>query len=156
MPNEKNNTAERELRFSRLLDAPIKTVWKVWTDPRHVKLWWGPDGFSNTIHKMEVRSGGEWHLTMYGPDGKSYEIRSVFREIVKYKRIVYEQRGNFNCIATIEFESRNDKTFLEWTMLFESREYLIHSAKTFSVDTGLKQNAERLVSYLLRSVNNLI
>ena len=49
MPNEKSNTADRELRISRLLNAPIELVWKVWTDPDHIKKWWGPNGFTNTI-----------------------------------------------------------------------------------------------------------
>jgi hypothetical protein len=36
-------------------------------------------------------------------------------------------------------------------MLFESREYLIETAKAFSVDVGLQQNGERLVSYLSKN-----
>jgi hypothetical protein len=34
-------------------------------------------------------------------------------------------------------------------MLFESKEHLIQAAKTYGVDTGFTQNAERLVEYLL-------
>ena len=52
-----NNTADRELRISRVLNAPIELVWEVWTDPEHLKQWWGPDGFTNTITKMEMRKG---------------------------------------------------------------------------------------------------
>ncbi len=97
---------------------------------------------------MDFRPGGEWDLTMHSPDGTDHEIRSVFRDIVKYKRIVYEQLVNFKYMATIEFESRNDKTRIDWVMLFESSEYLIQTAKTFGVDTGLFQTAHKLVSYL--------
>jgi hypothetical protein len=89
---------------------------------------------------------------MHGPDGIDYEIKSVFREIVKHKKIVYEQFTQFKCIATIQFESRGDKTFLHWQMLFESREYLIQAAKTYSVDTGLKQTAEKLIQYLSQKI----
>lgn len=148
MSNEINNIATRELRFSRWLDAPVGLVWKVWTTPEHLQKWWGPEGFSATIHKMDFRPGGEWDLTMHSPDGTDHEIRSVFRDIVKYKRIVYEQLVNFKYMATIEFESRNDKTRIDWVMLFESSEYLIQTAKTFGVDTGLFQTAHKLVSYL--------
>jgi uncharacterized protein YndB with AHSA1/START domain len=149
MLNVKDNIAERALIFSRLLDAPVKLVWKVWTSPEHIKLWWGPDGFTNTINKMDVKPGGEWDLIMHGPDGKDHVIKSVFVEIVKYKKIVYKQFTDFKCIATIEFESRGEQTLLRWQMLFESKEYLIQVAKTNGVDEGLKQTAERLIDYLI-------
>ena len=65
MQGVKSNTADRELIFSRLLDVPIKLVWEVWTNPEHIKLWWGPDGFTNTIKKMDIKPNGEWHLIMH-------------------------------------------------------------------------------------------
>lgn len=148
MPGVKSNTAERELRFSRLLDAPVELVWKVWTNPEHLKHWWGPDGFTTTIKKMDLKAGGEWNLVMHGPDGTDYDVKCVFREVVKHKKIVYDQLANFNCVATIEFESQKDKTFINWTLLFESKEYLLQAAKMYKVDEGLKQNAEKLISYL--------
>ena len=150
MQNLKSDISDRELVFSRLLDAPVKLVWEVWSIPDHIKHWWGPAGFTNTIKKMDVRLGGEWNLIMHGPDGTDYDIKNVFTEIVEHKKIVLEQIGNFKCTSTIEFESRGDKTFLCWRMLFESREYLIEVAKLYGVDTGLKQNVERLNQYLLQ------
>src|SRR5262249_50676952 len=126
--------------------------WKVWTRPEHVRLWWGPDGFSNSIHHMDVKPGGEWNLTMHSPDGNNYETRIVFRELIKYKKIVYEQFVNFRCVATIEFESRGEKTFLRWQMLFESREYLIETAKAYGVVEGLRQTAERMINYLSQNI----
>ncbi|MBN8856279.1 MAG: polyketide cyclase [Sphingobacteriales bacterium 50-39] len=155
MPSAKDNMADRELIFSRLLDAPIKLVWEIWTSPEHIKIWWGPDGFTNTIKKMDVQPNGEWNLTMHGPDGSDYEIKSVFREIVKYKKIVYEQFTAFKYVATIEFESRGEQTLLRWQMLFESKENLIDAAKTYGVDTGFKQNAQRLVDYLSQTIQPL-
>jgi uncharacterized protein YndB with AHSA1/START domain len=148
MQSAKDNMADRELIFSRLLDAPVTLVWKIWTNQKHIALWWGPDGFTNTIIKMDVKPGGEWHLIMHGPNGKDYEIKSVFREIVKHKKIVYEQLNHFKYIATIQFESRDDKTHLHWQMLFESRESLAQAAKSYGVIDGFKQNAERLIDYL--------
>ncbi|MES2761893.1 MAG: SRPBCC domain-containing protein [Bacteroidota bacterium] len=35
----KSSTADRELNMSRLLNAPIELVWKVWTHPDHIKNW---------------------------------------------------------------------------------------------------------------------
>jgi uncharacterized protein YndB with AHSA1/START domain len=146
----KNELAERELVFSRLLNAPISLVWELFVDPEHIKNWWGPDGFTNTIRKMEVKPGGRWELTMRGPDGTDYQAQCIFREVIRHKRIVYEQLENWRCISTIEFESRGKQTFLRWQLLFESREYMIKAAKAHGVDIGLTQTAERLIAYLAK------
>src|SRR3954471_23648213 len=144
MRNEKSNTADREISVSRLLNAPIELVWEVWTDPEHIKNWWGPNGFTNTITKMEVKPGGEWDLIMHGPDGTDYKNKSVFKEIVKHKKLVYEHVSSPKFVATVEFESRGDTTFINWRMLFETREQFIQVVKTFKADEGLKQNIEKL------------
>jgi uncharacterized protein YndB with AHSA1/START domain len=68
MLSEKNSTADRELVITRELNAPIELVWEVWTNPEHLAQWWGPDGFTNTISKMDMNPGGEWDLVMHGPD----------------------------------------------------------------------------------------
>lgn len=38
---KENNTSDRELLLTRLLNAPIELVWEVWTNPEHIKNWWG-------------------------------------------------------------------------------------------------------------------
>ena len=148
MQNEKSNTADRELNISRLLNAPIDLVWKVWTDPEHIKNWWGPNGFTNTIHKMEVKPGGEWEFVMHGPDGTDYKNKSIFKEIVKPERIVYEHVSGPKFLATINFTEVGKKTLIRWSMLFESKESFEQTVKTFKADEGLKQNIDRLNNYL--------
>ena len=55
MQNENNDTSGREQRTSLLLDAPVELVWEVWTKPEHIKHWWGPNGFTNTIEKCKCK-----------------------------------------------------------------------------------------------------
>lgn len=148
MQKKESNTADREIRISRLLNAPIELVWEMWTDPEHIKNWWGPSGFTNTITKMDVKAEGEWNLVMHGPDGTDYKNKSIFREIVEHKKIVYEHISGPQFIATINFESRGEQTYIDWHMLFESKEQFIQVVKTFKADEGLKQNVEKLNNYL--------
>jgi uncharacterized protein YndB with AHSA1/START domain len=148
MESEKNSSLDRELRLTRVLDAPIELVWEVWTDPDHISQWWGPNGFTNTISTMDLKPGGEWNLVMHGPDGTDYKNKSVFREIVKHRKIVYEHLSSPKFVATIEFEKQGSKTFLKWHMLFETREQFIQVVKTFKADEGLRQNIEKLKHYL--------
>src|SRR5688500_17035285 len=81
---------DREIVVTREFDAPRELVWEAWTQPQHVAQWWGPRGFTNTIHEMAVKPGGVWRLTMHGPDGTDYPNKIVFTEVVKPARLVYE------------------------------------------------------------------
>jgi uncharacterized protein YndB with AHSA1/START domain len=150
-----NSTADRELRLTRLLNAPVELVWEVFTDPEHIKHWWGPNGFTNTITKMDVVTDGEWDLVMHGPDGTDYKNKSVFKEIVKHKKIVYEHVSVPKFLTTIKFEERGKQTQISWHMLFESREQFIQVVKTFKADEGLTQNIDRLEHYLQQQVQLL-
>ena len=74
----KQDTSNRELVMTRVLDAPRDLVYEAWTNPRHIAQWWGPKGFTNTIHEMEVKVGGVWRFIMHGPDGTDYPNKVVF------------------------------------------------------------------------------
>jgi uncharacterized glyoxalase superfamily protein PhnB/uncharacterized protein YndB with AHSA1/START domain len=148
MGNQKSNTADREIRLSRMVNAPIKLVWEIWTNPEHIKEWWGPNGFTNTISKMDVRENGEWDLIMHGPDGTNYKNKSIYKEIIKHKKIVYEHISNPKFLATISFEAQGKKTLIDWHMLFETKEQFIQVVKKFKADEGLRQNMEKLNRYL--------
>ena len=50
MATNNSDTAGRELVITRLLNAPRKLVWMVFTEAEHIAKWWGPTGFTNTIH----------------------------------------------------------------------------------------------------------
>lgn len=148
MATQINDRSERELILTRLLNAPIELVWEVWTNPDHIKNWWGPTGFTNTISKMEVKDGGEWNLIMHGPDGIDYKNKSIFKEIVKHEKIVYEHLTAPKFITTVTFKEQDNKTLLTWHMLFESKEQFIEVVKTFKADEGLQQNIVKLEIYL--------
>jgi uncharacterized glyoxalase superfamily protein PhnB/uncharacterized protein YndB with AHSA1/START domain len=147
LQEKESNTAERELTISRLLNAPRELVWEVWTKPEHIKNWWGPTGFTNTIFSMEVKPGGVWDFIMHGPDGTDYKNKSIYKEIIKPERIVFEHVSP-KFIATITFEEKNGKTLLTWNMLFETKEQFEKVVKTFKADEGLKQNIVKLEDYL--------
>jgi len=147
MREEKNNASDRELRISNILNAPVELVWKVWTNAEDITNWWGPNGFTNTIHKMDMQPGGEWLLTMHGPDGKNYPNKSIFKEIIPLQKIVFDH-FNPNFITTIEFTSEKEKTLLSWHMIFETVELFDAVVKTFKADEGLQQNITKLKIYL--------
>lgn len=143
------NTANRELLHTYLIDAPIETVWPAWTKPEQIAIWWGPNGFTNTIQKMDVQPEGEWKFIMHGPDGTDYRNESIFKEVVPHKRLVFEHITGPHFFATIEFESLGNQTFISWRMLFDSEEQFTKVIKVFKADEAQIQNIERLKAFLV-------
>jgi uncharacterized protein YndB with AHSA1/START domain len=106
-----NHAENKELRNTKIFNAPTNLIWEVWTNPEHITNWWGPNGFTNTIHKMDFEENGEWNLTMHGPDGTNYPNKSIFKEIIPFKKIVFEH-FNPHFITTVLFESKGKETLL--------------------------------------------
>jgi len=142
------STASREIVMERVLDAPRELVFKVWTEPEHVAKWWGPDGFTNTVHEMDARPGGVWRFIMHGPDGTDYKNKIVFVEVVKAERLVYDHVSGPLFHVTVTFEEHGDKTKLTSRMVFETAAELEKVVKEFNAIEGAKQHLGRLAEYL--------
>ena len=137
----------REMHVARTFSAGISLLWEAWSNPEYIVHWWGPAGFTNTIHAMDFREGGEWRLTMHGPDGTNYPNRSIFREIIPLEKIVFEH-FNPHFITTVLFTSGAASTTIDWAMLFDTAEMFEIVVKAHKAEEGLKQNIERLEQYL--------
>ena len=141
-------TADREISATRVFDAPRDLVWKAWTDPQHIAQWWGPKGFSNTIVSMDVRPGGLWDFVMHGPDGRNYDNKIRYVEIVPPERLVYDHISAPNFHVTVSFEEEHGKTRLTMTMLFETAELRDGVVKAYGAVEGLHQTLGRLEDHL--------
>ncbi|NOW94516.1 SRPBCC domain-containing protein [Mucilaginibacter sp. SG564] len=141
-------TENHEMRITRTFKAPVELLWEVWTDPAHIINWWGPNGFTTTIHKMDFKEEGEWNLTLHAPNGTNYPNKSIYKEIILLKKIVFEH-FNPHFFTTVLFESKGDETQVDWTMVFDNAEILETVVKVHKADEGLKQNVEKLGEYLL-------
>src|SRR3954471_1602991 len=84
---------DREIAATRIFDAPRELVFWMWADPNHIGQWWGPKGFTTTTFSMDFKPGGVWRYVMTGPDGRDYQNRITFSEIVENERIVFKHGG---------------------------------------------------------------
>lgn len=145
----KNNSDE--LHLTRVYDAPVKLVWDAWTDPKQVAKWWGPRGFTITTHSKDLRPGGIWDYTMHGPDGTDWPNKTLYHEVEKYSRLVYDHGGNdvqkplFK--VTVTFKEINGKTKMDMTMKFESPEKAREIA-VFIKQAGGNSTWDRLAEFL--------
>src|ERR1700722_10675752 len=113
MPQEKSSlVAERKLVLTRILNAPRSLVFKAWTDPEQLAIWWGPTGFTNPVCELDLRPHGEIRIDMRAPDGVVYPMSGAFREIVEPERLVFTSAA-LNASGTPLFENLNTVTFEE-------------------------------------------
>ena len=151
----KDQTADRELIISCVLDAPRKLVWKAWTDPTHLAQWWGPNGFTTTIEKMDLKPGGDWQMVMHAPDGNDYPNSCVFLEVIEPERIVYAVGGGKTGEAQAHFEAAwtfadkgGSKTRLTNRSVFATAEQRDAVAERYRAVDGGNQTMGRLAAYL--------
>lgn len=81
-----------EIYNSRILYYPVDTVYQAFANPAYLKNWWGPAGFTNTIHEFNLKPGGNWILTMHGPELGNYENSSVFETVLPNKFVSWKRK----------------------------------------------------------------
>jgi uncharacterized protein YndB with AHSA1/START domain len=137
----------------RIYDAPRELVWAAWTDPKHLAQWWGPNGFTTTTSAFDFRPGGNWRFVMHGPDGRDYQNRITFDEIVALERIVYRHAGGDDVEpvqfrTTVTFADLGGKTRLSWHHTFPSAEERARVIREYGADKGLVQTMARLAEFV--------
>ncbi len=121
--------------IERTFDAPIDLVWKLWTEPEYFKAWYGPDGATIPVAKMDVRVGGRRLVCMevQTPNGAMQMwFSGEYREILVNQRLVYteamsDEHGNVpseqnaapghpeSTEVRVEFEDLGDRTRMVMT-----------------------------------------
>jgi uncharacterized protein YndB with AHSA1/START domain len=80
--------------IERSFDAPVDLVWQMWTEPEHFQAWYGPDGVTVPVAKLDVRAGGSRLvcLEMDTPAGlRRMWFTGEHREVVQNQRLVYTE-----------------------------------------------------------------
>lgn len=149
-----NDSADREMVIERVIHAPRELVFRAFTEPEHIKHWWGPNGFTNTIHEMEVRPGGVWRFIMHGPDGTDYPNKIVYVEVLPPERLVYEHSGDrgdgpVHFRSTVTLEAIDGKTKVTLRVLFPTADEF-RRAMDFGAVEGGQQTLARLDEYVKR------
>jgi uncharacterized protein YndB with AHSA1/START domain len=119
--------SEREIRMTRVFDAPRELVYKALTDPKLLPQWWGLRSTTTTIDNYDLRVGGTWRFVQTGPDGREDGFRGEFRELLPLERVVqtFEWEGMPGHIVVEEMvleDVGDGKTRLTNTSHFASQE----------------------------------
>jgi len=138
-----------EIVTTRIINFPINLAFKSWTDPNHLKNWWGPKGFTNTFNEFDLRPGGRWSFIMHGPDKGNYPNEVEFIKIDKPNLIYWKRYSKplFRILVTFE-EISVDETKIVFKMIFDSAEEC-NKLKPFVVDKN-EENFDRLEEELAK------
>jgi uncharacterized protein YndB with AHSA1/START domain len=134
--------SDREIRLTRLFDAPRQLVFDAMTKPEHVRRWWGclSENHSVTVCEIDLRPGGAWRFVHRGPDGEYPAFYGVYREIAPPDRLVFteifEPYPDGESIVTQQLTEENGKTRLTVTAQYESLE-----VRDMVLKTGMEKGA---------------
>lgn len=93
--------------------ASPERVFDAWTQPEHLKLWWGPKSVECIDAEVDLRVGGRYRIANQFPDGKILWISGEFETIERPHRLVYTWRVGSEAAAervTVTFEERAKET----------------------------------------------
>ncbi len=142
-------TPDCEIVSSRIINASRELVYRAWTDPNHLKNWWGPAGFTNTFNEFDLRVGGKWSFIMHGLDKGNYANECEFIKIDKPSLIAWKRYSKpiFQVVAAFE-EVSSDETKIIFRMLFNSADEC-RKVKKFAVGKN-EENFDRLETELIK------
>lgn len=95
---EVQQSAREIFVINRTLEAPIATVWDMWTTPAHLAAWLPPAGFAMTIRAGEIRVGSTVRFAMANDAFAMYgrhEYRALERPaLIEYVQVFTDADGN--------------------------------------------------------------
>lgn len=152
------------LILEREFDAPKELVFKAFSEPEHLKQWWGPSGWTVPVCNVDFRPGGVWHYCMKCVDQNQGDFfgmeswgKGVYEEIIRNEKIVYrdyfsdaegnEAEGMPSTRVTLLFEEQDGKTKLINRAEYDSSEAL-KTVLDMGMEQGITETWDRLEEHL--------
>ncbi len=146
-----------EIQFVRSFAAERDSVWAMWTQAEHLRNWWGPQGFTTPVCKVDFRPGGTWFYCMQDPAGQRYCGKMIYQEIEAPLRFsardIFTDEDGVPTANMPEADSKFEFTEVAGeTILTTSSRYRTREARDqiidMGVEAGLSQTLDRLDAYL--------
>jgi uncharacterized protein YndB with AHSA1/START domain len=98
----------------RSIRASPERIFDAWTEPKHLRQWWGPKSVECVDAEVDLRVGGHYRIANQFPDGKILWISGEFEAIERPHRLVYTWRVGAEQATvervTVTFEARGEAT----------------------------------------------
>jgi uncharacterized protein YndB with AHSA1/START domain len=140
--------SDREIRMTRLFDAPRRLVFEALTRPEHIRRWWGclGAGYSVPVCEVDLRVGGRWRFVNRHPNGEA-AFHGVYQEIAPPDRLVFteifEDFPDAESVVTTELTDESGRTRMTATVRYPSPEVRDMVLKS-GMDRGAAISYDRL------------
>jgi uncharacterized protein YndB with AHSA1/START domain len=116
MSGESNpaDAAKLVLVVRRTIEADARRLFEAWTQPEHLRSWWGPKSVRCSEAEVDLRVGGQYRIVNELPDGTQIVIGGAFTAVEAPRRLVYTWRvtpGDGEPeLVTVSFDPLDDAT----------------------------------------------
>jgi uncharacterized protein YndB with AHSA1/START domain len=148
--------SDREIVMIRAFDAPRELVFEAWTNPEHVRHWWGLRSSTIVVCEGDVRPGGSWRYVTREANGVEVPFTGVYQEVDPPERLVYTEMYDvepFNsgdpALNTVTFTDEDGSTVVTLTTVYPSKEVRDFVLGT-GMETGAAESYDRLAELLQR------
>ena len=106
---------EHTLEILRTFAASRERVFDAWTRADELRKWFAPGPLTTAVAESDLRVGGQYRITMRGPDGKEHTVRGVYQIVDRPRRLVYTWKWDDKPSAgestvTVEFNEQGRST----------------------------------------------
>lgn len=79
------------IRLHRVLRSPPERIYRAFLDAGAFAKWLPPDGFTGTVHEMDVRVGGRYRMSFTNfATGHAHAFGGTYLELVPGERLRYD------------------------------------------------------------------
>jgi uncharacterized protein YndB with AHSA1/START domain len=141
--------SDTEILIVRDIRAPKRLVFDAWSQPEHVRRWYGCRDFVMTICDVDFQEGGQWRWALRNPaDGVEHVASGVYGTIVRPDRIVFSERfeaiPDSEHLVTLTFtEQQHARTTVTMRMEYPSKRQRDAHLKS-GMDEGMQLMLARL------------
>lgn len=98
----------------RTIHATPEQLFEAWTQPKHLKRWWGPRPVTCLDAEIDLRVGGAYRIGNQFPDGRILWIFGEFEVVDPPRKLVYTWRVDAQSPAServaVKFQPQGDAT----------------------------------------------
>lgn len=93
-----------------LINAPIETVWNIWSEPKHIMQWCNAsDDWHAPYADNDLKESGKFKTTMAAKDGSfSFDFEGVYTKVKTHEAIEYTMADGRK--VKITFSNHGGKT----------------------------------------------
>jgi len=162
-------TTKKSIPIEATINAPVKKVWELWTDPKHITHW---NQASHDWHTPKAENdlsvGGKFLLRMEAKDGNSgFDFSGIYDDIKTHKLISYtindgrkvkitfhENKNETKVVETFEAESTNSIEMQHegWQAILDSFKHYVETFGKFEhlhFEKNINTNARKVFETML-------